>query len=187
VTELHPTLNTLLTRASAAKLSEPAPTPEHLELMFRAAANAPDHGRLRPWRYIVVKSAERARFGELLANTLKSSDPAATPDMLQRERDKAMRAPLLVVAAVKVNTSGKIPVVEQALAVAASIENLLIAAHALGYGTMWKTGAPAYDSGLKAALGLAAEDQIAGMLYLGTNNGRTMDRDIRLEGVVSEF
>jgi len=184
---LHPVLQALLTRASAPRLSEPAPTPEHLELMLRAAANAPDHGKLRPWRYIVIKSEARARFGELLATTLKNSDPSATPELLQRERDKAMRAPLILVAAVKVNTSGKIPAFEQSMAVAASIENLLIAAHALGYGTMWKTGAPAYDNNLKAAFGLAVDDQIAGMLYLGTNTGRTLERDIRLEGIVSEF
>ena len=177
----------ILTRASAIRLSEPAPSREHLDLMIRAAANAPDHGRLRPWRFIVIKPEDRARFGEILADILIQADSGAAPELLQRERDKAMRAPMILVAVAKVNPAAKIPAMEQVLAVAASVENLILAAHALGYGTMWKTGAPAYDESLKRALSLEKTDQIVGFLYLGTTVGRTMARDIRTDGILSFF
>jgi len=181
------TVEIILTRASAVRLSEPAPSREHLDLMIRAAANAPDHGRLRPWRFIVIKREDRARFGEILADILIQADSGAAPELLQRERDKAMRAPMILVAVAKVNPAAKIPAMEQVLAVAASVENLILAAHALGYGTMWKTGAPAYDESLKRALSLEKTDQIVGFLYLGTTVGRTMARDIRTDGILSFF
>lgn len=180
-------IETILTRASSPRLVEPGPTLEHLELLMRAAANAPDHGKLRPWRFIVVAGEARARFAELLASTLQQRDPAATPDMLQRERDKAMRAPTIIVAAAKVNPAAKIPAIEQVLAVAASVENVLLAAHSLGYGAMWKTGAPAYDDNFKRGLGLDSTDQILAFIYLGTPTGRTLPRDIRTDTIVRFF
>ena len=181
-------LEGLLNRASAPRLIEPAPSKEDLETIFRAAANAPDHGKLRPWRFIVVGSDARDRFGELMVETLKRREPSTAPEWLQREKDKAMRAPTIVVVAAKVTAGGKIPEIEQILAVAASAENMILAAHALGYGTMWKTGAPAYDGDFKKALGLEATDHIVGFIYLGTNaTGRTLPRDIKLDGVVSYF
>ena len=90
--------------------------------------------------------------------------------------------------AAKVSIGAKIPAVEQVIAVAAAAENMILAAHALGYGTMWKTGASAYDDGFKMAIGLEPTDHIVGYIYLGTNaSGRTLPRDIKLDGVVSYF
>src|SRR5688500_7874639 len=93
----------ILNRASAPRLAEPAPSREHLDMILRAAANAPDHGKLRPWRFIVVSGEGRERFGDLMAKTLQQRDPSIAREMLQRERDKAMRAPMIVVVAAKVN------------------------------------------------------------------------------------
>jgi nitroreductase len=107
--------------------------------------------------------------------------------MLQRERDKAMRAPMIIVAAAKVNPAAKIPVIEQVVAVAASVQNMIMAATALGYGTMWKTGASAYDDDFKKGLGLEPVDQIVGYIYLGTPMIKTPPRDIRADAYVSYF
>lgn len=180
-------VDAILARASAPKLAEPGPTPEHLDLLIRAAANAPDHGRLRPWRFVVVADQARTRFGELMASTLQQRDPAVAPEMLERERGKAMRAPTIIVAAAKVNPASKIPAIEQVLAVAAAVENMILAAQALGYGAMWKTGAAAYDENFKRALGLDRTDQIIAFVYLGTAAGRTMTREIKTDGIVSYF
>jgi nitroreductase len=76
----------LMERASAVKLQEPGPTQEELDTMLRSALRAPDHGRLRPWRFIVIAGDQRARFGELLAGTLKAREPGASEEMLARER-----------------------------------------------------------------------------------------------------
>ena len=79
-----------------------------------------------------------------------------------------MRAPLILVVAARITPSPKIPPVEQLLSAAAAAQNIMIASHALGFGAMWKTGEPAYDAGVKEALGLDAADEIAGFVYIGT-------------------
>ncbi|HWK75394.1 MAG TPA: nitroreductase [Povalibacter sp.] len=154
-------------RTSATKLSEPAPTREHLERIINAGLRAPDHGRLRPWRFVVLEGAARAKLGDVMADMLRAKVPDATPDQLNSERNKPMRAPMIVAVAAKI-TKGKIPEIEQVLAVGAAAQNMFLAANALGYGVMWKTGGAAYDPKVKTLLGLAPEDHIVGLLYLGT-------------------
>ena len=114
--------------------------------MFQSALRAPDHGRLRPWRFVVVPENKRERFGELMADCLRRTDPDGARRCLQRERDKAMRAPVIVVVAATDHRAHKIPEVEQLGSAAAAAENIMLAANAQGFGAMWKTGAPAYDA-----------------------------------------
>ena len=158
----------MLTRRSPAQLTEPAPGEAALQSMLDAAMRAPDHGRLRPWRFLVIRGEARARFGALMAESLKRRDPTATPSLLDKERAKPLRAPLIVVVAAEIVEGHKIPAVEQLLAVGASAQNLQLAAHALGFGAVWRTGAPAYDPFVKQALGLKPADAIVGFMYLGT-------------------
>jgi nitroreductase len=161
-------IDLLLQRQSASKLTEPAPDDAALELMFASAARAPDHGKLRPWRFVVIDSAARGAFGDLLAGHLQRAHPSSGAETLQRERQRAFRAPLIVVVAAHTAAGVKIPVVEQLLSAGAAAEALLLAAVALGFNGVWKTGAAAYDDAVKTALGLAAEDVIVGFLYLGS-------------------
>jgi nitroreductase len=164
-------LELLLGRESAIKLASPGPDRQALDVMFQSALRAPDHGRLRPWRFVVVPEDKRERFGEVMADCLRRQHPEASAEMLQRERDKAMRAPVIVVVAATVNRGHKIPEIEQLVSAAAAAENIMLAANAQGYGAMWKTGAPAYDATVKQALGLDADNDIVGFLYLGTQVG----------------
>jgi nitroreductase len=164
-------LELLVGRESAMKLSSPGPDQDALEMMFQSALRAPDHGRLRPWRFVVVPEEKRERFGELMADCLRRQQPDAPADMLQRERDKAMRAPVIVVVAAAIQRGHKIPEVEQLVSAAAAAENIMLAARAQGFGAMWKTGAPAYDATVKQALGLDPDNDIVGFLYLGTQVG----------------
>jgi nitroreductase len=161
-------IDALLSRRSARALSEPAPDAGALELIFSSATRAPDHGRLRPWRFVMVRGAARARFGELLAEHLRRTHAGLGAEALQRERDKAFRAPLIVVVAARCNPAVKIPVIEQTLSAGAAAHAMMLAAFALGFNAMWKTGAPAYDETVKEALGFAAGDAIVGFLYLGS-------------------
>ena len=94
-----------------------------------------------------------------------------TTEELARERAKAMRAPVIVVAAAKLAKGHKIPEVEQLLSAGAAVQNIMLAAKARGFGAMWKTGAPAYDASVKQALGIAPDSEIVGFLYLGTQVG----------------
>ncbi|HUB49777.1 MAG TPA: nitroreductase [Acetobacteraceae bacterium] len=161
----------LLSRESALKLESPGPDRAALDAIFQSAVRAPDHGRLRPWRFVVIPEEKRAAFGALMADCMRRREPDATDEMLQREHGKAMRAPVIVVAAARVQRGHKIPEVEQMAAAAAAAQNIMLAANALGYGAMWKTGAPAYDATVKQALGLAADDDILGFMYLGKQVG----------------
>lgn len=153
-------------------LGEPAPEGDVLARILAAGACAPDHGRLRPWRFIVVRGAARERLGEVFADALLARDPAAPEAALEQERMRPMRAPLLVAVAAKVDPAHpKIPAIEQILAAGAAAQNVLIAAHALGFGAKWSTGANAYDEHVKKALGLAPPDRLVGFLSLGSIEG----------------
>lgn len=160
----------LLTRSSGVKLTEPAPSDADFEQMLKAAVRAPDHGRLRPWRFISIRGAGREALGDLFAAATALSNPQATPEALGREKDKALRAPLVVLVIAKLATQPnvKVPEIEQMLSAGAAAQNILLAAHALGFAAAWKTGAAAYDAHVKAGLGLASNEHIVGILYLGT-------------------
>jgi nitroreductase len=164
-------LELMLGRSSALRLTDPAPTTSELDVILASAMRAPDHGRLRPWHFLIVPRDQRERFGEVLVAALRRRDPDAPPELQQRERDKAMRAPVIVVATARVRQGHKIPVAEQRASAAAAAQNIMLTAHAQGYGAMWKTGAPAYDPAVKRALGLPDDDEIVGFLYLGTRTG----------------
>jgi nitroreductase len=164
-------LELLLNRESALKLESPGPTNAELEVMFRSALRAPDHGRLRPWQFVVITEQKREAFGVLLADSMARRNPRAPAEELARERGKAMRAPVIVVAAARVTKEHKIPEMEQLISAGAAAENLVLAANALGYGAMWKTGAPAYDTSVKEALGIAQDHAVVGFLYLGKQVG----------------
>ena len=158
----------LLGRSSAMLLAAPAPSEEALDKIMRSALRAPDHGRMRPWKFVVIREDKRARLGELMAATLKRANPNATPEMLKRASEAPMRAPMIVMAAYKAKPTEKIPAFEQMISAGAAAQNIMLAAHALGYGAMWKTGDVAYDEEAKKAFGLDPADTIVGFLYLGT-------------------
>lgn len=158
----------LTTRVSPAALDAPGPSGDALQKILEAAVAAPDHGRMRPWRFIVIEGTAREKFGVLLAESLLRREPAAPAGKLEAERKKALRAPLIVVVAASVQSNAKVPEVEQLVAVGAAAQNMLVAAYALGFGGFWRTGAIAYDPAMKRALGLAESDAIIGFLYLGT-------------------
>jgi nitroreductase len=160
-------LEGIQSRVSALKLGEPGPTSEHLEQILQAGMRAPDHGRLKPWRFVVLEGPARMKLGDAMAEMLRAKAPQCSSAQLDAERNKPMRAPTIVVAAARIS-KGKIPEIEQIAAVAAGVQNMFLVAHALGYGAMWKTGGAAYDAQVKTALGLLPEDHIVSMLYLGT-------------------
>ncbi len=161
-------INALLTRHSARTLGEPGPDEAALGLIFASAVHAPDHGRLRPWRFVVVRGEARSRLGELFTAHLERTQPNASSEARERERLRAFRAPLIVVVAAHCNAAVKIPVIEQTLSAGTAAHAMMLAAYSLGFNAMWKTGGPAYDAAVKEGLGLVATDAIVGFLYLGT-------------------
>jgi nitroreductase len=162
-------LDALLTRqsVSAKDLGLPMPTAEQRERAFAAALTAPDHGAIRPWRFLTVEGEGLRRLGEVFADSARRA--GADEKGVEGARDKALRSPLLIVCAAKVNPGHpKVPVVEQVIAAGCATQNLLTAFHAMGFGAVLVTGGRAYDAGVKQALGLAPEDAIVGFLHVGT-------------------
>ena len=167
-------LETILTRQSVAPafLAEPAPDGEQLERILAAGASAPDHGRLRPWRFIVIRGEARHRLGRTFADALLRRQPDAPEAALEQERARPLRAPLLIAVAARLDPQHpKIPEIEQVLSTGAAVQNILLAAHAQGFGAKWLTGANAYDEHVRAALGLAADHRLVGFIHLGTIAG----------------
>ena len=158
-------------RRSTGRLSEPAPTDAQLTTMLDAASCAPDHGTLRPWRFIVLEGEAKAKFGEVLARAYTGRCRAEGVEVvaakLEKERTKLGRAPMVVIVAA-LPVSGSIPTIEQVSATAAATQNLLLAATALGLGSMWRTGDPCYDPIVRTALDLPEEALLIGFVYLGT-------------------
>ena len=164
-------LTAIQTRSSAARLAEPAPSPADLDQVLQAAARAPDHGRLKPWRFIVLEGATREAFTAAAAEAKRAKLPAMTAEQLAAEREKISRSPTIVVVGCAVNREqSKIPEIEQVVAVGAAAQNLFLAAHDLGYGVMWKTGAAAYDAAVKATVGLRPDDHIVAIMHLGARS-----------------
>ncbi|MCG3169729.1 MAG: putative NAD(P)H nitroreductase YdjA [Pseudomonadales bacterium] len=162
------TLETLLTRTSSPRLCDPPPRGSARERIFRAALRAPDHARLRPWRFLVVEGDGRARLGEAMVRATLAARPDADAQSLDKLAAAPLRAPLVLVLVARTVEHPKVPVIEQQLSLACAAHAMLLAAHALGFGGIWRTGDVTYLDALRAELGLLPTDRVAGFLYLGT-------------------
>lgn len=174
------TLDLLLTRrsAKAALLAEPGPTPGQLTTILTAAARVPDHKKLVPWRFIVFEGEARAAFGRVLGNACaaEAAEPPSTA-RIEIERTRFLRAPTVVAVISCVTPNAAAPEWEQVLSCGAACLNLCLAANAMGFGTCWITEWYAYSPGVRSALGLAANEKVAGFIYVGTASERQADRD----------
>ncbi len=164
-------LQFLKQRNSAARLDAPAPTDEELQDIVRAATRVPDHAWLRPWRFISLRGDRRSAFGAILEQSLVRREPEAEPAARTKARNAPLRAPLLLVVVARLSEHPKVPAIEQRLSAGCSAYAALLAAEAMGYAGIWRTGASAFDRGVMDALGLDAGEEITGFLYLGTAQG----------------
>lgn len=167
-------LDALLNRVSVPRLIDPAPNEAQREALFQAALRAPDHGQLRPWRFLTIEGAARERLGELFAEAVKGKGEA-TEAALDKARAMPLRAPLLIVVVASLQDHFKVPKSEQRLAAGCAAHGILIAAHAQGIGAVWRTGDLAFDAHVHQGLGLAENEELIGFLYVGTplNEPRT--------------
>lgn len=172
------------TRSSAVRLKSPGPDREQLTRIMQAAVRAPDHGRIAAWRFIVLEGSGREKLGEAMVAAARRARPDLSDELAQRERDKVRRAPTIVVVAARTHRTHKVPEFEQLIAVGAAVENMFLAAHALGLGAMWKTGDAAYDESVKLALGLHSGDHIIAFLYLGTIEAQGPVKPSSLDNIV---
>ena len=182
---MQPVLEAIMARRSAPRLLDPAPDQGQLRSILLAGIHAPDHGRLQPWRFVIIAGDKRALLGEAMARVKKRLDPGASVEALQSERAKPLRAPLIIVVAARPTVGHKVPVAEQVAAVSACVQNMSLAAAALGFAANWKTGPAAEAEEVKDTLGLATDDTIVALLYLGTPDGTPPPYEPTLDGRVS--
>jgi nitroreductase len=183
----EPTLLALLARrrsASAVTLAAPGPSPAQLQDLLRLAARVPDHGKLFPWRFVILEGADKAAFVASLEAVAVLRDDAGKAGAALAK----IRNPPLTVAVVSHVTEGKIPVWEQELSAGAVCMTLVLAAQAMGYGANWITDWYAYDDRATALLGLEPGERIAGYVHLGTPAEPPLER-VRpdLDAIVSRW
>jgi nitroreductase len=161
------TFEAIHTRQSIGKV-KPDPVPrEWIERMLSAAVQAPNHYKVRPWRFVVLAGAARERLGDVMADALRKRKPDADEEALAKERRKPLRSPALIAIGVDKPSLDKVVDIENVCAAAAAVQNLLLAAHALGLGAMWRTGNAAYAPEVKAFLGFAPDQHVIGFVYIG--------------------
>ncbi|WP_188064880.1 nitroreductase [Sphingobium sp. KCTC 72723] len=148
-------------------LIAPGPDDAQLRQILEVALRTPDHGKLAPWRFVVVPQDRRAALAELLERAYRAEKPDAGRLEIEAMHQFAHQAPTLVVAIAAPVAGSKIPVWEQELSVGAAIMNLLHGTHALGFAGGWLTGWPSYNEDVRAAFAGAGE-RIAGFVFIGT-------------------
>ena len=159
----------LATRRSVTPklLSGPGPDATELDMLLTVASRVPDHGRLAPWRFVVIEGEARARMGQIIAAAFQNDEPGAEEDRIATERGRLTRAPLVIGVVSKARPHVKIPAWEQALSAGAACMNLILAANALGYAASWLTEWYAYDRRVLDALGLSPDEVMAGFVHIG--------------------
>ncbi len=164
-------LTALRTRRSIGRVKPDAVPRALVERVIEAVTWAPNHHRTEPWRFVTLTGAARNALGEVMAASLAArlDDPteerAAT--RLEKERNKPLRAPVLIAVAALPSPEPRVVEVEEVAAVAAAVQNMLLAAEALGLGAIWRTGDAAYDPAVKTFLGLPEDAHLVAIVYLG--------------------
>lgn len=155
------------TRQSMGKV-KPDPLPRALvEKLLAAGAQAPNHYKVRPWRFVVLTGAGREKLGQVMAASQKEKQPDLPLEAYEKTRALPLRAPLLIAVGVDKPAEAKVIEVENIAAAAAACQNILLAAHAEGLGAIWRTGDWARDPQVKQFLGFAADQHLLGFLYIG--------------------
>ncbi len=162
------TLLPLTARRSTINLRPPAPDDAELRQIVVAAMRAPDHGRLRPWRFVVVRGAALPVLFETLRRAWLARDPQVSAALQERLRGRILGVPMIIALGSRLTLPHSIPESEQLLSVGAAGMNLINALHMAGYGGMWVTGGHAYDPVVNEALGFTDPDRLAGIFYVGT-------------------
>ena len=158
-------------RRSIGKMTAERPKREQIERMLEAASHAPNHHHVQPWKFVVLAGSARAELGEIMADALLARAGELNDEkgraLLEKERNKLLRSPVVIVVAADYPRQGKVLEIENVEAVAAAVENMLLVAEEIGLAAMWRTGDAAYDLRIRQWLRFAPEDHIVAFVYVG--------------------
>lgn len=162
---------------SPKRLVEPGPSTEQIEWLFRAAAAAPDHGLLRPWRFVVVPAHKRADLAEVFALALIDRDPCATLEQIESAREKAHRSPMLMLVVARLGPcEPDIPVLERMVSVGCAVQNILLSAHSMGFGSSLTSGQAMSSTRMQALFQLQLGEEAVCCVNIGTVSKRKIPR-----------
>ena len=166
------------------RLIEPGPSDEQINRLFLAASAAPDHGQLTPWRFLIIPKHKREALGRLFAEALLERDAAATAEQVAAARDKAFRSPFLMLVSVDEGQAPhEVDVHERVLSAGCAIQNILLLATAMGYGSSLTSGKALKSKSLRDGLGLRETEHAICFVNIGTiglarpSNGRSAIQD----------
>ena len=176
---MHAALSLLQQRRSvpSRQLGEPAPDEATLRELLEAAIRVPDHGKLVPFRLIRLQGDAKLAFGERLAAIATRKHPEMSDAKLEKERMRYTFAPLVIAVVARLHADSSVPEIERKLCAGNVAYNLLLGAHALGYGGQWLTGWAAYDREVAGVLGLADDEHVVAFVHLGTPQIEVPDRE----------
>ncbi len=158
-------------------LGEPGPSQQQLQAMLGAAVRVPDHGRLLPWRFLLIRGDARVALGELLVRRRRELEPETAAAVLDKDRHRFAHAPLIITVVGRILSGHRIPEQEQLLSGGAVCFALLQAAQGLGFGAQWLTGWAAYDDEILRRLGLDEHERVLGFIHVGTARGEAPERE----------
>ena len=173
----------------ALQLGGPGPDPAQLKQLLEAAIRVPDHGKLAPWRLVVLQGPDKKVYGERLAELRARVDPQTPAPKLEKDRQRFNAAPVVIAVIARIEEEHpKIPAQEQLLSAGCVAYNLLLGAQSLGFGAQWLTGWSAYDARAAALLGLEKHERLIAYIHVGTVQGTSRERERPLvEEVVSTW
>jgi nitroreductase len=162
---------TIKNRRSIGKMTSEVPTREQIERLLEAATHAPNHYKVQPWRFFVLAGHAREELGSVMGEALIARLDETTSDkaqaLINKERSKLLRAPIIIIAAAEPPGLPNVLEIENIEATAAAVQNMLLAAEEMGLACMWRTGDAAYDARIKAWLGLLPQAHIVAFVYVG--------------------
>lgn len=174
----------------ANNITEPGPSAKELETILTAGLRVPDHGRIFPWRIQILDKDGQTSLGDIFAECFKRDYPNATEEDIETERQRPQRAPVLLAITAHLNheRAAKVPLMEQKLSGGALCQNILNAAHAMGYVAQWLTEWPSYHPKVRQALGHDVNTEIIGFIYIGSATEPPSERKrAELDDVVSHW
>ncbi len=164
-------LEAIKKRRSVGKMTDRMPDRAQIEAILEAGTHAPNHHEVQPWRFYVLAGESRRELGKVMAESLAARMAETTSEKaqgaLQKELNKPLRSPVLIIVASEKPAQPKVVDIENVEAVSAAVQNMLLVAHDLGLASIWRTGDPAYDPAVKAFLGMDPAEHIVAFLYLG--------------------
>ena len=166
------TLEAIQTRNSVPLLTDPAPTSEEMSEVYKGALRAPDHARLRPWKFIEVRGDSRDKLAKIFIDTATALNSDLSENEISKLEKAPHRAPMIIILAANIKEHPKVPEIEQIISLGAAAQNILLGIHEIGYSAVWRTGNMAFNPEITKFLGLEENYKIIGYLYVGTSTGK---------------